>query len=94
MLYLDKQCAWTEKFERDMDRASQLLEHGFSDRDLASLSTTIRYVYQGMGSFNDYGPGLYNPKTGRYEAVSGTENFESLNQRVYELALNLYEHPS
>lgn len=89
LLRLDKRCRWTDKFERDLDQASQLLKNGFSDQDIENLSTSIRYVYQGSGSFNDYGPGTYNPKTGRYDATHDTENFEAVSQRVYDLALKL-----
>lgn len=92
LLRLDKRCQWTTKFERDMEDTLWLLENGFTDKDVSNLSTSIMYVYQGMGSFNDYSPGVFNPKTGRYEKIFGTESFDAVSQRVYDMALKLNEH--
>lgn len=58
LLRLDTKCPWTLKFEADCVTANELLENGFSDDELMQLVVSIKYVYQGMGSFNDYSPGI------------------------------------
>ena len=56
MLREDDSCAWTDHFEDCLFTTKQLIGNGFTQNDLNSLSTQIRSVFGGMGSFNDYVP--------------------------------------
>lgn len=89
LLALDPSCQWTKKFKLDQERADQLRLLPLNFRELAELSASIRYVFGGMGSFNDYAPTRYVPATGRYLAIPGTEEFDALRKEVFDLALEL-----
>lgn len=89
LLKLDAGCQWTSKFETDRIVANELLRNGFSNEELEQLALSVKYVYQGMGSFNDYSPGKYNISTRQYEAIPGAENFEEASQKVFDAANEL-----
>jgi hypothetical protein len=89
ILRLDKNCHWTSKFENDLMRCEELLNTSPSKEDIYSLSSSIRSVFQGIGSFNDYAPGIYNPSTRRYEPIPGTEDFEAITNKVFDLSVDL-----
>lgn len=91
LLQLDAECPWVAKFEHDCATANELLRNGFSDDELVQLAISIKFVYQGMGSFNDYSPGIFNTATGRYDAIPGTENCEEVSKRVFDLSTKLFE---
>jgi len=86
----DSECQWTESFRGNLSQCQCLLLKGFTDRQLHDLGRSITSVYGGMGSFNDYFPGKYNETTGRYEEISGMENFEEQSRSVFESAQALY----
>lgn len=88
ILRLDPSCQWTTKFENDLAKASGLLNKCDED-DLHSLSASVRYVFRGMGSFNDYSPAIYNPATGKYDPIPGADDFEKVTQEVFDLSLKL-----
>jgi len=89
ILQLDPKCQWTAKFRADLDLCLSLITNGFSRSDLAELSSSITYVFQGMGSFNDYSPSVYDPASGRYSPITGSEDFESVTKEVFDLATSL-----
>ena len=89
VLRCDPQCQWTDKFDHDLSICSSLLANGFSEEDRRSLSRSRLHVYAGAGSFNDYVPGNYDTKTGRYSLIPGTERFENLANEVWDIALEL-----
>jgi hypothetical protein len=91
VLRLDPTCQWLRAFEENLECARQLLVKGFNDSDATRLSNSIRYVFQGSGSFTDYAPGKYNPATGRYSPIPGAEEFESIAEKVFNLANQLRE---
>jgi len=89
LLALDPACQWTRHFASELERARQLREGMISSRELAELSASIRHVFGGMGSFNDYAPAVYDSATRRYVVVPGTEDFDSVRCEVFDLALAL-----
>jgi len=89
MLRMDGGYRWIAKFESDLRMCSSLIADGFSNEDLAELSNSITYVFQGTGSFNDYAPSVYNEITGRYSAIPGTEEFEAVTSELFDLAVEL-----
>jgi hypothetical protein len=90
-LRLDLNCQWTPAFETNLVLCRTMLDEGFVDSDLGKLSSSVRNVFQGSGSFNDYAPGKYHPETGRYSPIPGTEDFEEIKEEVYKLANKLRE---
>jgi hypothetical protein len=94
LMRLDPNCQWLPKFESDLAVCSRLKDRGYTPDDLYALSNSVTYVFQGMGSFNDYEPGIYNKSTGRFEPIDGTEEFEQIKTKVYDLARRLCETPA
>jgi hypothetical protein len=90
ILSLDINCQWTTKFKNDLMWCEELLNTTPSKEDIYSLSSSIRSVFQGFGSFNDYAPGIYNPSTRRYESIPGTEDFEPIANKVFDLSVDLH----
>jgi hypothetical protein len=88
-LSLDTSCQWTPHFRRCLAHAEELLVSGFTQEQLAALSTSITHCFGGAGSFSDYAPGSYDRSTGRYLALSGAENFEIYAHAVCEQATEL-----
>ena len=89
LLALDPRCQWTHKFELNLQWANHLKTTPQYENELTDLSASIRHMYGGMGSFNDYEPAIYDPITGHYIRIHGTENFEELRIKVFDLALEL-----
>lgn len=56
LLQLDSQCTWTKHFQACLAATQALLASGFDQAALHDLSSAIRRVFAGMGSFNDYVP--------------------------------------
>lgn len=77
ILRKDSGCTWLKHFEHCLESADILLENGFEQDQLNDLSTKIRSVYGGMGSFNDYVP---PPNTWGNNEYSG---------KVYDAAMEL-----
>nr|WP_319495134.1 hypothetical protein [uncultured Desulfobacter sp.] len=86
-LRVDKDCPWTDHFERQLNNAMNLFHNGFTQDDLNSLSSSVRSVYGGMGSFNDY----YNPNftKQRNKIIEQIGSSLDLSEKVYEYALEL-----
>ncbi|WP_408265267.1 DUF6966 domain-containing protein [Paraburkholderia sediminicola] len=89
LLALDPGCQWRRKFESDLAIGRHLKDGAVGTVDLAALSASVRHVYGGMGSFNDYAPVIYDAATRRYAPIPGTEDFDSIRGRVFDLALAL-----
>ena len=85
----DDSCQWTPHFRRCLAHAEELLSTGFTQEQLAELSTSVTHCYGGMGSFSDYAPGRFEPSTGRYAGIPGTENFDTFAGATYERAVDL-----
>ncbi|UTW45421.1 hypothetical protein KFE80_00350 [bacterium SCSIO 12696] len=73
----DEGCTWLSHFERCLDKTDQLIESGFEQNQLSELSVSVRSVYGGMGSFNDYVPP---------QSAWGTDRFSN---NVWEAAMAL-----
>ncbi|WP_196140309.1 hypothetical protein [Aliikangiella sp. G2MR2-5] len=73
----DEGCNWLNHFERSLEKTCWFLENGYEQSQLNDLSSSIRSVYGGMGSFNDYVPP---------QSTWGTNRFSN---RVWETALDL-----
>ncbi len=91
ILHLDKNCQWTAKFEDDLLLCEKILDGAMLKEDIYALSNSIMYVFQGMASFNDYFPATFNSVTGRYQPISGTEDFSIISDKVFNLAKKLRE---
>ncbi|WP_428825190.1 DUF6966 domain-containing protein [Azonexus sp. IMCC34842] len=87
-LSLDQNCQWRRHFEYCLSRANDLKVLGFEQSQLNELSGSIRSVFGGMGSFNDYAPLAANPN-GSFSVVPGMEHLERFSGKVYESALAL-----
>jgi len=91
MMELDPKSRLIDVFRDNLDKAKSILsEQPVKKDDLVDLSHSITSIYQGgMGSFNDYAPGKYNPSTCRWTPIPGTEDFENVRSEVYNFALEL-----
>jgi hypothetical protein len=89
LIEMDPLCRWTAKFRMDLANASQLLANSFNQDDLANLTSSIRSVYGGVGSFNDYLPGRYDPTTGHCVSFPWADQFDRLSTSVFDRALAL-----
>lgn len=88
-LDLDPDCQWKGHFVQCLSRAQFLLDAGFDQEALNGLSASVRSVFGGMGSFNDYVPARFNSLTGQYAAIEGMEGFNRAAGSVYDAALKL-----
>lgn len=77
-LEADPHSGWLNHFRHHLSEAQYLLKNGFTQDDLNSLSTSLRSVYGGMGSFNDY----YNP-------LDKTNIIGKYSSQVYSNAFHL-----
>ncbi|AZZ98454.1 hypothetical protein [Pseudoalteromonas sp. R3] len=86
-LKIDKSCIWTDHFERQLKQINDLIEYGYVEENLYELSSSVRAVYGGMGSFNDY----YYPHQSkeRNELIKKYGSSRDLSSKVYDLALKL-----
>jgi hypothetical protein len=89
ILRLDDSCQWRGHFENQLAIAEQLVADGFTQDQLAELSSSICFVFSGMGSFNDYFPGKYDAATGCYTPLPGSEDFDAVSHAVAEQAFEL-----
>lgn len=87
LLKVDRSCLWTAHFEKQLAHVNDLIEYGYVDEDLYELSSSIRSVYGGMGSFNDY----YNPDQSkeRSKLVKKYGSSRVLSSKVYDHAIEL-----
>lgn len=91
MIRLDPGSRWLQAFKDFLDQARELRDGPATRQDLIDLSVSIMSVYGGMGSFNDYAPGVYDPATGRYAIPRGTEGFEQTAADLHASAMELRE---
>ncbi len=86
-LKTDESCIWTNHFEKQLKHVNDLIEYGYVEENLYELSSSIRAVYGGMGSFNDY----YNPHHSkeRNELIKLYGSSSDLSSKVYDLAVKL-----
>jgi hypothetical protein len=89
ILELDPSCQWTNGFKSSLAKCEELIQNNYNEDDLRSLSSSVTSVFQGMGSFNDYAPGKYNPITKKYDSIPGTECFERASNEVFNWARQL-----
>lgn len=89
LLALDSGCQWERQIESGLATALDLKDAEIGTTDLVALSASVRHVYGGMGSFNDYAPVIYDAATRRYARIPGTEDFDDIRGRVFDLALAL-----
>ncbi|MFC5049119.1 DUF6966 domain-containing protein [Rubritalea spongiae] len=87
ILALDTDCQWTAHFRRSQLEAEKLLSD-FTQDHLNVLSTRIRSVYGGMGSFSDYVP-ITKSQDGGFMTIAGMENLTLHSGHVYDQALEL-----
>ncbi|KAA9001325.1 hypothetical protein FJU30_08905 [Affinibrenneria salicis] len=87
LLRLDSQCGWTTHFEHSLSVANRLLETGFEQVELNELSLSIRSVYGGMGSFNDYVPLVDTPAYRAWRRQHA--DADRVTSKVYDAALAL-----
>ncbi|MDR7307944.1 DUF6966 domain-containing protein [Rhodoferax saidenbachensis] len=88
VLALDPSCQWHEHFQGCLSEAMGLRSGRVDQKALSMLSASIRSVYGGAGSFNDYVPVVFDA-AGSYAVIKGAEGFEALASRTYDLALEL-----
>jgi hypothetical protein len=86
MLTRDSLCKWRAHFATCQQRASSLLSHGFTQGDLNELSGSVKHVYGGAGSFNDYAPVRANAD-GTFGIIAGMDHLSELSSKVYDSAL-------
>ena len=85
----DPGCQWHRHFERCLAYAQALKAEGFTATELNDLSSQIRSVYGGMGSFTDYAPVTSSTGANGFAIIAGMENFDAASQAVYQHALAL-----
>ncbi|MCJ8169295.1 DUF6966 domain-containing protein [Atopomonas sediminilitoris] len=87
LLRLDKPTYWLAHFERCLQTTDHFLANGFDQASLNEFSISVRNVFGGMGSFNDYVPPMNTKESSAwYQKYGNPENIISL---VYKNALNL-----
>ena len=65
---------WLPHFQRNLDKARELLQQGWTRQDLKDLTVQIKCVFGGLGSFNDYVPGTPTPEMTAWIAANGDDN--------------------
>jgi hypothetical protein len=88
VLSLDPRCQWRKHFEECLFSANCLKTSGSAQSQLNELSGSVRSVFGGMGSFNDYAPLSANPN-GSFHVIHGMERLDQSASAVYENALAL-----
>ena len=86
-LKTDECCIWTNHFENQLKQVNDLIEYGYVEENLYELSSSVRAVYGGTGSFNDY----YNPHQSKEknELIKLYGSSCDLSSKVYDLAVKL-----
>ena len=87
LLRLDKPTHWLNHFERCLHTTASLLSNGFDQDALNALSRSVRQVFGGMGSFNDYVPVTGTKESSAWYRKHG--NPEETIRLVYDSALCL-----
>lgn len=87
LLRLDTQCIWTKHFQTCLATVRELIGSGFDQTALHDLSSSIRYVFGGMGSFNDYMPIMNTKESSAWYQKHG--NPEEVIGIVYSQAMDL-----
>lgn len=87
LLRLDKSTYWLVHFERCLKTTDDLLVNGFDQPALNEHSLSVRSVYGGMGSFNDYMPVMHTKESSVWYHKHGEP--ERIFQIVYNSAFNL-----
>jgi hypothetical protein len=70
LLEKDPSCPWTHHFLKSLETARELQAKGFTQAQLNDLSGSVRRVYAGMGSFNDYISPHHHVREAVYRASS------------------------
>ncbi len=73
----DEGCNWLDHFESSLKQTCWFLDNGYEQSQLNKLSSSIRSVYGGIGSFSDYVPP---------QSTWGTNR---ISNRVWETALDI-----
>ena len=88
VLSFDPRCQWRRHFELCLATARQLRATEFSQIQLNELSGSVRSVFGGMGSFNDYAP-VSLAQDGSVSVIPGMERLDQIAGQVHENALAL-----
>ncbi len=87
ILKQDSQCSWTQGFEGLLAEAIELREKECPEQLFRDFCGSVRHILSGgMGSFNDFFPMMIDPKSGERINIPGTEDFDNLRNRIYDLA--------
>jgi hypothetical protein len=89
ILVNDPNCQWIRHFEVSLDKARQLRNNGFVQKDLNFLSGNVMSVFGGMGSFSDYAPIIRSDENGKHSVISGMEDLSHWPNLVHTRALEL-----
>ncbi len=85
----DPQCQWQKHFTDCLGCAEALRERGFDQQALNELSGSVRHVFGGMGSFNDYAPVKADPAPPGFKLIDGMDRLAAVANQVYDRALEL-----
>jgi hypothetical protein len=85
----DPSCQWQKNFSTALSRAKQLKSVGYDQNDLNELSNSIREVFCGSDSFNDYLPGTFDSTTNEFTMYSGMEQLVKVSGIVHDCTLEL-----
>ena len=88
VLSFDPGCQWRRHFEQCLATARQLKATEFSQNQLNELSGSVRSVFGGTGSFNDYAP-VTLAQGGAVSVIPGMERLDQIAGQVHESALAL-----
>ena len=88
VLSVDPRCQWLRHFKQCLATARQLKVTEFSRNQLNELSGSVRSVFGGMGSFNDYAP-IAVAQDSSVSVIRGMECLDHIARQVYENALAL-----
>jgi hypothetical protein len=89
VLEQDSGCKWTGHFVRCLTQAESLRDDGYDQPALNRLSASLRSIFGGMGSFNDYAPARVDGEIGRASRILGMEAFDGAAAAVYDAAMKL-----
>ena len=86
IMKLDPNEQWSKHFERYLKDAKEIDRCGCKEEDVRELCSTIRSMSQGKAPFGDYFPSTFDPRTGRYTIIPGTEDYDQIRDRIFDLA--------
>jgi hypothetical protein len=85
LLDLDPSCQWRSMYEVALRDAKEVEKAGSKEEGVREICSSFWSV-NAKSPFYEYFPATFDPKTGRYTVIPGTEDFEVIRDKIFEFA--------